>query len=78
MGWAFQLQTRLAPRRAHFVPPGDRPWAARSGGTRFGDVVASAFLQTPQGRTPSDLRGAATRLYVAGGKVAILGKELKA
>lgn len=46
MGWAFQLQTRLAPRRAHFVPPGDRPWAARSGGTHFGDVVASAFLQT--------------------------------
>lgn len=47
-------------------------------GRNFGDVVASAFLQTPQGRTPSDLRGAATRLYVAGGKVAILGKELKA
>lgn len=46
-GLAFQLQTRLAPRRAGFVPPGDQPWAARSAGTRPGDPVVSAFPQTP-------------------------------
>lgn len=42
------------------MPPGDRPWAARSAGTRPGDVVAGAFLQTPVGGTPSGLQGAAT------------------
>lgn len=77
-GRAFQLQTRLAPRRARFVPPGDRPWAARSAWTRPADVVASAFLQTPAGGTPSGLRGAATGLHVADGRVAILGEKLKA
>lgn len=42
------------------MPPGDRPWAARSAGTRPGDVVAGAFLQTPVGGSPSGLQGAAT------------------
>lgn len=42
------------------MPPGDWPWAARSAGTRPGDVVAGAFLQTPVGGTPSGLQGAAT------------------
>lgn len=52
MGRAFLLQTRLAPRRARFVPPGDRPWAAHSAWTRPADVVASAFVQTPAGGLP--------------------------
>lgn len=56
MGWAFQLQTRLAPRRARFVPPEDRPWAVRSSRTRPGDVVASALLQTPELGEPCGLR----------------------
>lgn len=75
-GRAFQLQTRLAPRQARFVPPGDGPWAARRAGTRTGDVVASAFPQTPTGGT-AGLRGAATRLHVADGNVTTVGKELK-
>lgn len=60
------------------MPPGDRPWAARSAETRSGDVVASVFLQIPAGGTPSGLRGAATGLHVADGKVAVLGEKLKA
>lgn len=77
-GRASQLQTRLAPRRARFVPPGDRPWAARSAGTHPGDVVTGAFLQTPVGGTPSGLRGATIGLHVVDGKVAIHGGKLKA
>ena len=53
------------------MPPGDRPWAARSAGTHPGDVVTGAFLQTPVGGTPSGLRGAAIGLHVVDGKVAI-------
>lgn len=70
MGRAFQLQTRLAPRRARFAPPGDRRWAARSAGTRPGDVVAGVFLQTPASGT---LSGAVTRLHIADEEVGILG-----
>lgn len=75
---AFQLQTRLAPRRAGFVPPGDRPWAARRLRTRPGDVVVSAFPQTPAVGDLAGFCGAARQLHVADGKVAIVGKELKA
>jgi hypothetical protein len=48
------------------------------GGARPGDVVASACLQTSVGGTPSGLRGVASSLHVANGKVVILEKELKA
>lgn len=71
-GLAFQLQTGLAPRRAGFVPPGDQPWAARSAGTRPGDLVLSALPQTPALGDSSGLRGPARRLHGADGKVAIV------